>query len=222
MSLKRGLFAICIAGLAGTACEEQPVRIQIKGPRDAVESTQAVPKFAPFEKKNDTIGLRASAFDKRKRYMGAANVKWESSDSSVASVNQSGVVTILGSGKAIIKASSRGYEKELESTMPVEVVIVEKIRWADPPPQEEALEMPMGEIKTFKAEVLNDRGEVIPDAKIEWNASSWAVTVTPTGEVEARAIGTAVVSATAKNGETVRHEIVVKDWEKKKKRRRRK
>lgn len=210
--------------LAVSACEKVPAEIRIKGPLDSVESTQrtkgAQTKFAAFEKKNETIKLRVSAFDDRGVYMGPAKVKWDSTDPTVASVNQSGVVTILGSGETVLKARTTDLEKELSAEIPIEAVIVDKIRWADPVASDKPIEMPMGEIKQFKAEVLDDRGNVIEDAKIEWNASSWAVTVTPTGEVEARAIGAAVLSAEAQNGEVVRHDLDVVDWAKKKRRRR--
>ena len=67
--------------------------------------------------------------------------------------------------------------------------------------------------------MLNDRDQVIPDAHIEWRASSYAVTVTPAGELEARAIGTAQVVAEADNGATARVDLEITDWEPKKKRR---
>lgn len=220
----RGWLWMPAIALVVSACEKVPSEIRIKGPLDAVESLQkrkdAKTVFPTFENKGDTIKLRVSSFDDRGVYMGVAPVKWDSTDRTVASIDQSGVVTILGSGKSVIKARTTKLEKELSAEVPIEAVIVDKIRWVDPPESEAPIEMPMGEIKNFKAEVLDDRGNVIEDAKIDWNASSWAVTVTPTGEVEARAIGSATLTAEAKNGERVRHDISVVDWVKKKKRRR--
>lgn len=211
--------------LAVSACEKVPSEIRIKGPLDAVESTQKTKEtktvFPTFEEKNETIKLRVSSFDDKGLYMGVVPVKWDSSDRSVASIDQSGVVTILGSGKATITAKTTKLEKELSAAVELDASIVDKIRWVDPPESSEPIEMPMGEIKNFKAEVLDDRGNPIADAKIDWNASSWAVTVTPTGEVEARAIGSATLTAEAKNGERVRHDISVVDWVKPKKSRRR-
>lgn len=218
----RLLIALVGMGALVAGCEAEPVKIVIKGPKDAVESTKMKPQIAPFGKKGDTYALRASAFDKKGRYMGSAKVEWKSSNTEVATVSQSGVVTILSSGKFKVSAESVGYKTSFSDTISMSAVIVDTIRIADPKPEKgKPLIMPIGEIKKFVAEVLNDRGEVIPGAKVEWNSSSWAATVTPTGEVEARAIGNTTISAEAKNGETARIDLSVEDWANKKKRRRR-
>lgn len=205
---------------AAVGCTKQPAKIRIKGPRESVESTQMVPTFAPFEKSGDTLQLRTSAFDDQDRYMGTVAAKWDSSDRTVATVSQTGLVTFLSSGKVKITAQTTEIEKPLEASIDLEAKIVKDIRIVDPAKeQQQGYQLPMGEIRQFKAEVINDRGEVIPDAKIDWRASSFAVTVTPTGEVEARAIGTAQVVAEAENGSVARVDIEVTDWDKKKKRR---
>ena len=204
-----------LLALGLSACTKEPAEIRVKGPRDALESTKMNPVFAPFEKKNDTLQLRASAFDDDGVFMGPAKVSWDSSDRKVATVSQDGLVTILGSGKAEIKATGTGYQRSLEASLPVQAVIVDDIRLVEPAPQPgKVLQLPMGEIMMFKAEVLDDRGEVIPDAKIKWISSSWAATVAPDGEVEGRAIGTAQIVAEAKNGKKARIELEVVDWKK--------
>lgn len=202
------------------ACETHPAEIKIKGPRDSMESTMGVPTLPVFEKKDDTLQLRASAFDDKGRYTGSAQVKWDSSDRSVATVSQTGLLTILASGKATVTATYEKGEVKREASLPVSAVIVKDIRITEPVLEAgKVLELAMGDIVNFKAEVLNDRGEVIPDAKIEWDASSYAVTVTPTGEMEARAIGTAQVTAEAENGSRARVEVSVEDWKKPQRRR---
>lgn len=218
---KHLLFAMFAASLV-TACETHPAEIKIKGPRDSVESTKAIPTFGTFEKREDTLQLRASGFDDKGRYMGTVPVKWDSSDRDVATVSSTGLVTILSSGKADITATYEKGEVKRQASLPVEAVIVKEIRAVEPTPEEDGkvIEMAMGDIVQFKADVLDDNGKVIEDAKIRWNSSSYAVTVTPTGEVEARAIGTTQVTAEAENGETARWDISVEDWKKPKRRRR--
>src|SRR5688572_12903279 len=143
--------------LGAIGCSKQPASIRIKGPKDAVESTQKIPTFAPFEKKNDTIQLRTSAFDDQDRYMGTVNASWESSDRDVATVNQNGLVTFLGSGKVTITAKTVDTKKPLEASIDLESIIVKDIRMVDPPKEQHAgLKMALGDIKQFKAEVLND------------------------------------------------------------------
>ena len=213
------LLVLCGALLVA-ACETHPAELKIKGPRDAVESTVTNPVFPVFQKKDDTLQLRASGFDDRGRYMGSIPVKWDSTDRTVATVSQTGLMTSLSTGKAEITATYEKGEVKRAASLPVSAVIVKEIRLTEP--QVEAgkvLEMAMGETVQFKAEVLDDRGDVIPDAKVSWDATSYAVTVTPTGEVEGRSIGAAQVVAEASNGSTARVEVSVEDWKKPKRRR---
>ncbi len=195
------------------ACVQEPVEIRIKGPREAVESTQANPSFATFENKDDTLQLRASAFSDKGKFMGVAKVAWDSSDRTVATVNQAGLVTILGTGKTTISARTTETKTPLEAKLDISALIVDGIRIVEPQPTgTEPIQIHMGETIQFKAEVLDDRGEVIPNAKIEWNSSSFAATVTPQGEVEGRAMDNTTISATAKNGKSVRWDVQVNDW----------
>jgi hypothetical protein len=202
------LIALVLPLLA--ACEKQPASIKVKGPRDALESVKMNPTFQPFEKKGDTIKLRASAFDKDGAFMGAARVKWDSSDRTVATVDASGLVTILSSGDTVIKATSEGYEKVLDAQLPIKAIIIDKVRIVAP---DDKKVIHLGETKQFKAEVLDDRGHVIADAKTHWRSSSFAATVTDTGEVEGRAIGnTQIVVEASKAAD--RLDLEVLDWEK--------
>ncbi len=209
---------IALAPLLVIGCTKQPARIRIKGPRDAVESTKMDPTFAPFEKKGDTLQLRTSSFDDKDHYMGTVAAKWDSSDREVATVSQTGLVTFLSSGKVEIKATTLELATPLEASIGLSAVFVKGVRIVDPDEAHQAgYKLSLGEIKQFKAEVLNDRDQVIPDAKIDWHATSFAVTVTPTGEVEARAIGAAQVVAEADNGSVARVDVEVTDWVKPKK-----
>lgn len=73
----------------------------------------------------------------------------------------------------------------------------------------------MGDVVQWKAEVFDDRGNVIPGAKTQWKSSSFAATVTPTdGEVEGRAIGTATIMVEAASFSD-RVDIEVYDWDEK-------
>jgi Big-like domain-containing protein len=205
------LCALVLAAAALFAgCEKQPAAIKVKGPRDAVESQKMNPQFPPFEKKGDTIKLRASAFDKDGAFMGAARVKWDSSDRTVATVDGTGLVTILSSGDAQIRATGDGYAEPLEASLPIKAVIVDKVKIV--PPDDKKI-MHLGESKQFKAEVKDDRGHVIPDAKVHWRSSSFAATVTDTGEVEGRAIGTTQLVVEAEKA-LDRFDLEVLDWEK--------
>jgi uncharacterized protein YjdB len=204
------LAGVLVAGLLA-GCTKQPASIKVKGPRDAVESTKMDPTFAPFEKKGDTIRLRASAFDKDGVFMGAAEVKWDSSDREVATVDATGLVTILGSGEAVIKATTTKTEVPLEASLPVKAVILDKVKIVLPEGAKKQLHL--GDVVQWRADVFDDRGRVVPGAKARWRSNSYAATVTDTGEVEGRAIGSATIFVEAGPGND-RVDIEVLDWEK--------
>lgn len=218
VALERRLGVVKHAGVVAlaalfltAACEKQPSSIKVKGPRDAVESTKMDPSFAPFEKKGDTIRLRASAFDKDGVFMGAAVVKWDSSDREVATVDSTGLVTVLGSGEAQIKATTTNTEVPLEASLPIKAVIIDKVKIVLPDGATKKIHL--GDVVQWRADVLDDRGNVIPNAKARWRSSSYAATVTDTGEVEGRALGTATIMVSAGPGND-RVDIEVLDWEK--------
>lgn len=206
-------------GLVG--CTEKPARIEVKGPADSLRAAHGVRTLPVFEEKNATIKLRASAFDDQDRYMRAAEVRWSSRDPSVASVNQVGVVTILSSGETEIVARTTETDPPLESSLPVKAVIIDGIRITAPERTAGSLpQLPLGEHLQLEAEVTNDRGEVIPDAEVRWESTTWAATIGVGGEAEGRAIGKTTIIATARNGATDAMEIEVTDWPKDRRRRR--
>lgn len=211
-------FALALAVLTG--CTSPPAEIRIKGPRDAVESTQASPTFGPFERKGDTLRLRASAFDARGRYLGTAAVDWDSSDRTVATVSQTGVVTFLSTGSVTIRARTQEAPK-VAASLPLEARIVESVRITGPDvPAGGVLKLAMGETANLSAEVFDDRGRKLEDARVRWRSTSYVATVTITGEVEGRAIGTGQVVVEAKNGASARVDVEVGDWPKGRRRRR--
>lgn len=195
--------------LALAACEKQPERIRVKLPKEAVQSVKMEPQLPVFEKKGDTIHLRASAFEKGDVYMGPAKVKWTVADSSVASVNYEGLVTVLSSGETKVVATTEGYEKVLTAELPIKVVIIDKVKIVAPG----EAKVHLGETIQLKAEVYDDRGKLIPDAKVSWRTSDYAATVSVTGEVEGRAIGDTQVIAESGN-KSDRFNIDVLDWKK--------
>ncbi|MBI4822343.1 MAG: Ig-like domain-containing protein [Deltaproteobacteria bacterium] len=195
------------------ACQPEPVRIVVKLPKDMPESTQLVPFVPTFTEKNMSLRLRASAFDKLERYMGPAKVKWTSSDPSVAVVAQDGLVTILSSGKAKITAETTETQTPLVASIEIPAAIPAKVKIDPPEGDKNPAEIHLGEIKQFKAVVLNDRDEPIPDAKILWRSTTYAVTVTPTGEVEGAAMGETQLVAEHKSY-SAKHALNVLDWKK--------
>ena len=189
-----------------------------------MHSVRMDPVLPPFERKGDTIKLRASAFYKDDSYMGPPKkVDWSSSDSSVATVSLDGLVTIISSGTTKIMATSMAGEQKLEAHLPITAVIIARVEVVPPENLGENNSIHMGDEVKFTAKVFNDRGDVIPDAKVKWRTSDYAATVGPDGTVEGRSLGDTQVIAEAGQHHK-RFVINVLDWrkEKKKKRRRRK
>lgn len=208
-----GASTLCLVALVALcACERKPAQIKIKLPKDAVQSVKMDPIVPDFTEKNGTVKLRASSFDKEGTYMGQAKVRWSSSDASIATISQDGLVTILSSGKATIKAEMTEGEPKLSATLDIKAVIPNEVKII--PPEDKPGEIHLGETKMFKAQVLDDKGNVIEDAKVLWRTNGFAATVAPNGEVEGRAIGE--TQLVAESGLlTARHDLNVLDWKKK-------
>lgn len=203
-----GLFALFLV-----ACEEEPASIRIKAPQSGPSGSEVDLGLPTFEKKGATLQLKASAFDDQDRYMGVAQVDWDVTDRSVATVSRTGLLTILSSGEAEVVARTSETKEPVEARLPIEVVIPEKVRILKPQvPEGERLELPMGEFIQFEAEVLNDRGEPIQDPEIEWSSTTYSATIDPDGQLEGRAIGSTEIIAEYRGATPDRVELFVDDW----------
>ncbi|MBI2375286.1 MAG: Ig-like domain-containing protein [Deltaproteobacteria bacterium] len=196
-----------------SACAQEPVRILVKLPKDMPESSRMVPFVPTFTEKNATLQLRASAFDKLERYMGPVPVKWSASDPSIAVVASDGLVTMLSSGKAKITAETTATKAPLSASIEIPISIPGSIRIEPPADDKNPGQIHLGEIKQFKAVLLNDRGEPMPDAKISWRATSYAVTVTASGEVEGTAMDETQIVVEHRSL-SAKFPIKVLDWKK--------
>lgn len=215
-----GMRPWLVLALLLTACTEKPAQIMVKGPAHTLAAAHGIIDLPVFEEKNETIKLRVSAFDDQGRYMGTAKVRWKSLDPTVASVSQTGLVTILGSGSTRVRAETLEVDPSLEADIEVKAVIIDDIEIVTPKAEEgEMPKLPMGEFLAFEAVVRNDRGEVIEGARINWESTTWAGTISVDGKLEGRAIGKTTVMARAENGDSDELEIEVIDWTKKKRRR---
>ena len=120
-----------------------------------------------------------------------AAVTWSSSDASVASVDDSGLVTAVGNGSATVTATSgdvSGSAAVAVAQAPAEVVVT---------PAEVALTA-IGEEAQLSAEVLDGGGQVIAGAAVTWSSSDASVaSVDGSGLVTAEGNGSATVTATS-------------------------
>ena len=94
----------------------------------SVTSVEVSPSATEFTALGATEQLSAEAFDANGQVVGGAEVSWTSSDSAVAAVDASGLVTAVGNGEATITASveaSSGSAKitVMEAPAPAAIVI---------------------------------------------------------------------------------------------------
>ena len=130
-------------------------------------------------------------------------LRWETSDSSVATVSQSGVVTARGAGTTCICAYSQdGSNKssccEVSVNVPVESVTINT----------SSLLMRVGEDDDLDAEVCPSDAV---NKLIRWTSTNTAVVWVneATGRVEARGVGSATIYATAQDGTGVKGSCAV-------------
>jgi uncharacterized protein YjdB len=125
-------------------------------------------------------------------------VAWTSSDVGVAVVSTSGAVTGIAPGSATITAASEG--KTGTSAVTVVPTAIASVTL-----QPDAATIRVGASTTLTPTVKDVTGAIVSDREITWTSSNVAVaTVSSTGVVTGRAVGTATISATSggKSGST--------------------
>jgi uncharacterized protein YjdB len=123
--------------------------------------------------------------------------RWSSSTPSVARVGPDGTVSGLSPGRATVTANVEG--KRASATIEVRATVVPPTPRAAvatvaiTPPN---LTLTVGRSQVLRLALRDARGNQLEDRSASWTTSSPAVTVSPRGEVQAVAPGTAVVTAT--------------------------
>jgi uncharacterized protein YjdB len=138
-----------------------------------------------------TITLSATLKDAGGATLTNRAIAWSSSNSLVASVSGTGVVTAVSAGSATITATSDGVSGTAAVTVkpvPVGTVTV----------QPTSLELDVGRTSSFSALVRDANGTVVTGRVVTWTSSNTAVaTVTSAGVVKAIRTGSAAITATS-------------------------
>ncbi|MBH0333274.1 Ig-like domain-containing surface protein [Brevibacillus brevis] len=129
-----------------------------------------------------------------------SSATWRTSNSSVATVNSSGVITAQAKGSATITAEYKGYKVEID-------VKVDTSSSSDMlEASDTSITLKKGAKETIR---LKYDGSSISGSKATWKTSKSSVaTVSSTGTITAKAKGTATITATYK-GEKVEIEVKV-------------
>jgi hypothetical protein len=187
--------------LLAVACGEPPPdRVEIVAPgtirADEVGKTQP-------------LTIRAFRGVKEHDYAKAPlTVTWNSSDTSVVTVDDAGLLTARGSGKATITVSVPGANgAPLTASVPVDNVIVSSVQATGEFPKVFKLDSPPVPLSVV---VKDEKGNVVEKPKLKFRATDYCVDVSGDGVVRPLAVGPcSVVVETA--GKTAKIDLDVKD-----------
>ena len=156
-----------------------------------VSAVTVTPAEASFAALGDTVRLAAEAFDANGRAVGGAEFTWESSDSTIATVDATGLVTAMASGSATITATSGSVSGSATVTVAQEVSAVTVT-------PAEASFAALGDTMRLAAEAFDANGQTVAGAGFSWATSEATIaTVDATGLVTAMASGSATITATS-------------------------
>jgi outer membrane protein OmpA-like peptidoglycan-associated protein len=166
------------------------------GGRKAVASVGVNPRTAMLASVGATQQLSASAMDKGGKTLMGRVVTWTSSNSSVATVSTTGLVTARSNGSATITAASEGMTGTANVTVaqaPATVAVA---------PATGSLAA-IGQTQQFTATAQDANRSAIANPPVTWSSSDATVaSVNASGLVTAVKNGTARITAATANGRT--------------------
>ena len=163
-------------------CDRDPTRT-----RDVASISLAAPSHSVEAGK--TLQLTATAFDSRGREVRGTTFTWTSSDSTIARVDQTGMVTGRAGGKATITAGSGGAAGTIEVT----VTLPPAARLALVP---SVVAVEAGGTASLRAVVLAANGDTLRGASVTWGSTAESTArVDASGKVTGVAEGIALIGA---------------------------
>ncbi len=148
------------------------------------------PSSAILHALTDTVRVVPTVLDQNGQVMTGAPVSFTSTDASVATVDDRGLVKSVGDGSVVVTALSG-------ATVGNSIVLVEqRVATVRVSPDTAALAA-VGDTLRLRAEALDSRQQAVKgEHAFEWSSDELAVTVDATGLVTAASNGSAVVTAT--------------------------
>ena len=173
---------VCVLALVLSGCGVQVTTLELQLPESVAVGESVSAKLTAEYDKPD-----AKDEEKEKAFAGL-EIVWASSDEAVATVDETGTVMGIASGRATITAAAGNLkaEKEITVLVPLEGVSVP-----------ETLELALNKTESAKLEVKPVPENASTDGKFSYTSSDEAVaTVDETGTVTAKANGEAVITVT--------------------------
>ena len=176
-----------IMARSGTASASVPVTVMQSAGSVVIE-----PSSATLMSFSETVQLSATVLDGNGQPVADAAVTWSSSDASVATVSNQGLVTAVGNGDARITARSG------TASASVPVTVMQSAGSIVIEPSSVSL-MSLGETVQLTAVVLDGNEQPVADAAVTWSSSDTSVaTVSNQGLVTA--VGNGEARITARSG----------------------
>ena len=166
-------------------------RAQLEVVEPVPASLAVTPDIAVFEALGDTLRFVAEVQDQIGRPMPAEIIAWTASDTLVATVDATGLVTAVGNGSATITAASGAVAGDAA----IEVMQVAS-RMAVSPSADTVL---LGDSLRLTAQAFDANGRPVADAEIAWSSGNASVATVDTSGV-VRGVGEGTVGITATTG----------------------
>jgi uncharacterized protein YjdB len=182
----RTYLAGCVLGgaVALGSCAEPTVAT------NTVASIELTPPTASV-RAGATVTISARPLDVNGTVVDARNVAWSSSNTTIAIVSSTGVVTAMAPGEARISASVQG--KSATATITVTARVVASVVVTPP-----TISMRVGVSTPLQAQTLDAEGVPLTNRVVAWTTSDAAVAiVNAQGSVTAVSPGAATISATS-------------------------
>lgn len=163
--------------------QEVEIRVDVEGGNSDGKLEADVTQLKMEKGDKETIKL---TYDDDK--LSGSKATWKTSKSSVATVNDDGVVTAKGKGTATITAKYKGYEVEID-------VYVDTDSSGKLEADESSISLKKGDRDTIQ---LKYDDEKLSGSKATWKTSNSSVATVDDGVVTAKGQGTATITATYK------------------------
>ena len=141
----------------------------------------------------ETLQLSVEALDENGQAVAGVEFSWESSNTSVATVDATGLVTAVAEGTATITASAGDVQATVEITV---VSAMQPVVSVEVSPSAETIAI--GTTRQLSAEAFDENGQAVAGAEFSWESDDDAVAmVDGSGLVTGVAEGTATITASS-------------------------
>jgi hypothetical protein len=196
------------------------VALLLAGGCQSAASVEIEPPHPLIASKSDHLQLKVTVRDSSGGLLSSAEVQFKSMTPTMATVDQTGLVTPVTSGLATVLVTSGKVSKEIEIVVQIPTkVVIEPTQTTEMSSTCSASGclMMLGVNKGFKATVVNDRESPMIAGEVRWSSSDPAIfTVDNMGNVKTLTEGKATLTAFAAGIQgtrviTVKHEELSED-----------